>query len=311
MMSSVPISQPLANQYLVADSTVAVIHLKHPAQRVVCLSASGLDVLLELGLEPAGGLSNGVARQPEFYGERSQQWIDVGSWLVPNFAAIRRAKPDLILGWQFPHRFYRWTLADIAPVYLMGGSGYEEAILRLLDMACLTGRMAAAEAAIATLDQQIETYRQRLQHQPHKTVLVMGGSMFNCWLNRYPVETHTGTLGSVLQQFTRFPWSKPAPERGEAGLTYLSLQNIAIVDPDVIFVQSYGPTATPLSKRLASHPTWQQLKAVKTQQVYEIEQFWHWGNGTRLIRLMLEQLLPVIYPSAFQNRQGCLKADSP
>ena len=292
-------SQFKVSQYLVADSTVAVIHLKRPAQRLICLSASGLDILLELGLEPVGGRRKGVAEQPEFYGERSQHWADVGSWLLPNFRAIRQARPDLILGWQFPHRVYRWWLTDIAPVYLMGGSGYEEAILRLLDVACLTKRMAAAEAAIATLDRQLEMYRQRLQHQPRKTVLMMGGSAFNRWSNRYPVETQTGTLGSVLQQFTDFPWSKPDPKRGEPGLAYLSLQSIAIADPDVIFVQSYGPTAMPLSQQLANHRVWQKLKAVKTQQVYEIDQCWHWGNGTRMIRLMLEQLLPLIYPECF------------
>ena len=298
-MTQTSASQQPAHQYLVADSTVAVIRLKHPAQRIVCLSASGLDALLELGLEPVGGFHKGVAERPEFYGEQPPQWIDVGSWLLPNVAAIRRATPDLILGWQFPHRFYRWRLADIAPVYLMGGSGYEEAVLRLLDMACLTRRMAVAEAAIATLNQHLKTYHQRLQGQRYKTVLIMGGSTFSRYFNCYPVETQTGTLGSVLQQFTHFPWAKSDPQRGEPGLTYLSLEKMAIADPDVIFVQSYKPTALPLSQQLANHPIWQQLKAVKTQQVYEIEQFWHWGNGTRMIRLMLERLLPLIYPECF------------
>lgn len=303
-MLSVSDSPQQPNQYLVADSTVAVIRLKHPAQRFVCLSASGLDTLLELGLEPVGGLRKGVARRPEFYGERSQQWINVGSWLRPNFSAIRQAQPDLILGWQFPHRFYRWRLASIAPVYMMGGSGYEEAILRLLDMGCLTQRMAAAEAAIAALNQQLATARLRLQNQPRQTVLIMGGSTLSRWVNRYPVETSTGTLGSVLQQLTYFPWSKPEPHRGEPGLTYLSLQRIAAADPDIIFVQSYAPTAQPLSQQLTNSPIWRQLKAVQTKQVYEIDPFWHWGNGTRLIRMMLKELLPLIYPQCFDRVGG-------
>lgn len=283
-------------QYLVADSTVAMIRLKRPAQRIACLSASGLDVLAELGLEPIAGLRQGVAAQPEFYGQRSRQWANVGSWLLPNFWEIRRLHPDLILGWRFPHRAYRWWLADIAPTYLMGGSGYEEAVLRLLDVACLTEKMKTAEAAIAKLESQLADYQRRLQRVPRKTVLVMGGSMLSRWCDRYPVETQTGTLGSVLQRFTWFPWAKPDPQRGESGLVYLSLQQIARANPDVIFVQSYG---APLSDQLSQNRQWQSLKAVQTQQVYEIDQFWHWGNGTRLIRLMLQQLLPLIYPQAF------------
>lgn len=271
----------------------------YPARRIISLSASGLDALLELGLEPIGGIRKGVAAQSEFYGEQTQQWVDVGSWVLPNYRAIQKACPDLILGWRFPHRFYEGWLAKIAPVYLMGGSGYTEAILRLLDIACLTGRVSLAEGAIASLGQQLTTYRQRLHHQPRKTVLMMGGSTINRVVNRYPVETDTGTLGSILQQFTDFPWSKPDPQKGEPGLTYLSLQAILAVDPDIIFVQSYVPKAQPLSQQLANHAIWQQLKAVQTQQVYEVEQFWHWGNGTWLIRLMLKRLLPLIYPPVF------------
>ena len=103
------------------------------------------------------------------------QWEDVGPWLRPNFKKIRRLQPDLILGRQFPHRYYRRWLKAIAPVYLIGGCGYEEALLRLLDIACLTQRLAQAEAAITRLEHQLKIYRRFLQHEPRKTVLVMGG----------------------------------------------------------------------------------------------------------------------------------------
>ncbi|MGD1942190.1 MAG: ABC transporter substrate-binding protein [Leptolyngbyaceae cyanobacterium] len=302
-----PTTQPAGRPYLVADSTTAVIRLKRPAQRIVCLSASGLDVLVELGLAPVGGIHSEVAAQPEFYGDRSQPWATVGAWLLPNFRRIRQLQPDLILGWQFPHRFYRHWLADIAPTYLMGGSGYEEAVLRLLDIAGLTQRTAAAEVAITQLEQQLARDHQRLQHEPRKTVLMMGGSRLSHWSDLYPVETQTGTLGSVLQQFTDFPWVKPVAHQGEPGLTYLSLQQIAQVDPDIIFVQSYGAALSPGFNRSRG---WRSLKAVQTQQVFEVPQFWHWGNGTRLLRLMLQQLLPLIYPQAFMTSQVLPPAQS-
>ena len=98
-MILIPGYQQCNGQCAVIDSTVTVVRLNHSAQRIVCLSSSGLDVLLELGLEPVAGLQEGVAAQPEFYGERSQQWLDIGSWLLPNISVIRQARPDLILGW--------------------------------------------------------------------------------------------------------------------------------------------------------------------------------------------------------------------
>lgn len=291
----------MAGSYLVADSTVAVIHLKRPAQRIVCLSASGLDALAELGLEPIGVVASAIATHPDLYGTRAESWPALGSWMLPNFRKIRQLQPDLILGWQFPHRFYRGWLADIAPTYLMGGSGYEEAILRLLDIACLTQRITEAEAAIARLEQELTDYRCRLRQEPMQTVLMMGGTSLSIYSDRYAVEAITGTLGSVIQQFTHFPWVKPHPHRGESGLVYLSLAQIAAVNPDVIFVQSYGDA---LSRRLHHHRYWRSLKAIKTQRVFEVDQFWHWGNGTRLMRLMLRQLLPLVYPHALQDSPG-------
>ncbi|MEM1281499.1 MAG: iron-siderophore ABC transporter substrate-binding protein, partial [Cyanobacteria bacterium P01_H01_bin.152] len=68
------------------------------AKRVVCLSASGLDVLSELRLEPVGALRSAVASQSEFYGDRSHQWPRVGSCFLPNFQMICQLQPDLILG---------------------------------------------------------------------------------------------------------------------------------------------------------------------------------------------------------------------
>ncbi|MDM9379437.1 hypothetical protein QUB80_01795 [Chlorogloeopsis sp. ULAP01] len=73
------------------------------------------------------------------------------------------------------------------------------------------------------------------------------------------------------------------------------------VNPDVIFVQTYSPGKIPLSQQLRHHQIWQQLQAVQNQRVYEIDQLWHSGNGTRMIGLTLDQLMPIIYPE-FVNK---------
>ncbi|MEM6352408.1 MAG: hypothetical protein AAF766_16755 [Cyanobacteria bacterium P01_D01_bin.14] len=97
-----------------------------------------------------------------------------------------------------------------------------------------------------------------------------------------------------MTQLTEFPWQKSHWQKGEAGLTYLSLQEIAKADPAILFIQSYSQDA--LLPKLKIDPNWQRLRAVRTGSVYEVEPYWHWGNGTHLIRLMLDRLLPLIYP---------------
>lgn len=67
----------------VVDSVGAKIVLKQPAKRIVCLTATGVDILAELELTPVGYLSKGIANRPEFYGEPAQHIAPVGSWMFP------------------------------------------------------------------------------------------------------------------------------------------------------------------------------------------------------------------------------------
>lgn len=280
----------------VIDDTGTSLTLLKPTKRIVSLTATGLDILLELGLQPVGYLAKGIANRPEFYGDRAQQIAPVGSWMFPRIHRIKALQPDLILGWAFPHRFYKPWLNNIAPVYLMNKSGYETMLQRLRDVGYLCDRTDAAEIAITQFEQYLDIHRNSIT-TPRKTVLMMGGSILNFWMGKFLVETDRGTLGSILQQLAHYPWHQPETHRGEPGLITLSLKHILAVNPDVIFVQTYAPSNVPLSQQLTNHSLWQQLQAVQNHQVYEVDQFWHSGTGTRMLRLILEQLLPKIYPN--------------
>ncbi|ESA37658.1 iron abc transporter substrate-binding protein [Leptolyngbya sp. Heron Island J] len=296
-------------QLCVVDFTGAEIKLAQTAKRIVCLTAAGLDILLELDMEPVGYLTKGVADKPEFYGERAKQFKPVGSWIFPNWKAVRKLNPDLILGWSFPHRFYRKLFGNTAPLYLMGGTGYKAALQRLRDVAQLTGRVSQAEAAIARFENRLENYRTAVPTQEYKTVLFMGGSSLNHLSRKFIIETNIGTFGSIVGQFAHYPWVEPEKHNNEPGLTNISLQQILEVDPDIIFVQTYAPSKTSLSKQLSSNRTWQQIKAVQTQKVYEIDQLWHSGNGTRVMGLTLDKIMPFIYPGFITPYNNPVGAD--
>ncbi|MCJ8279207.1 MAG: ABC transporter substrate-binding protein, partial [Rivularia sp. ALOHA_DT_140] len=70
--------------------------------------------------------------------------------------------------------------------------------------------------------------------------------------------------------------------------------------PDIIFVQTYSSGKTTLSEQLKNNKIWQQLKAVQNNNVHEIEQLWHYANGTRMIGLTLDKLMPIVYPEFLQ-----------
>ncbi|MBE9212895.1 hypothetical protein IQ247_09350 [Plectonema cf. radiosum LEGE 06105] len=57
----------------------------------------------------------------------------------------------------------------------MGGNGYQAALRRLRDIACLTDRLAQAEMAIATINHRLQMYSNTIPTTAYKTVLFMGG----------------------------------------------------------------------------------------------------------------------------------------
>ena len=278
------------------DFTGTQIQLAQPAKRIACLTSASLDVCCELGLEPVGYLTKGIAKQPEFYGELAKNFVPLGSWIFPNIKAIRSLQPDLVIGWSFPHRFYRRLLGSQIPFYLMGGNGFDAALRRLRDISYLTNRVSQAEIVIDNFQKRLERYRNAIPASAYKTVLFMGGSRINSLSREFIVETNIGTFGSIIQKFSNYPWLEPKGYNLEPGFINVSLQKILLVNPDIIFVQTYPPGKITLSQQLANNRIWQQLKAVQNNHVYEIEQLWHYANGTRMIGLTIEKLIPIIYP---------------
>jgi iron complex transport system substrate-binding protein len=292
------------SQLHAVDFTGTQIKLTRPAKRIACLTSAGLDILRELDLEPVGYLTKGIADRPEFYGELAENFLPLGSWIIPNVKAVRSLKPDLVIGWTFPHQFYRKLFGREIPLYLMGGHGYDAALQRLRDIANLTGRVAQAEIAIARFCDCLEIYRNTIPKEAYKTVLFLGGSAINCLSGRFIIETNIGTFGSIIQQFSHYPWFEPLGYNIEPGLTNVSLKKILAVNPDIIFVQTYTPGKIPLSQRLGNNQIWQQLKAVQNNNVYEIEQLWHYANGTRMISLTLDKLMAIIYPEILLTQEN-------
>ena len=284
------------------DFTGTQITLAQPAKRIACLTSAALDVLRELDLEPVGYLTKGIADKPEFYGELANNFVPLGSWIFPNIKTLRDIKPDLVIGWKFPHRFYRKLLGgNQIPFYLMGGNGYGAALRRLYDIACLTNRVSQAESVTANFQKRLDIYANTIPTSAYKTVLFMGGSKINSLSREFIVETNIGTFGSIIQQFCHYPWLEPKGYNMEPGFINVSLRKILLVNPDIIFVQTYPPGKISLSQQLANNKIWKQLKAVQNNNVYEIEQLWHYANGTRMIGLTLDKLMPIIYPANLGN----------
>ncbi|MDE0132165.1 MAG: ABC transporter substrate-binding protein, partial [bacterium] len=100
---------------------------------------------------------------------------------------------------------------------------------------------------------------------------------------------------AVYPAFTECDVHQPFPS--------FSVEQLLGIDPDVIFVQTYGfgPTPPePVSEQLVDHVIWRELVAVQNGEVHEVD-FFIWGtsrgiNGTNFV---LDEAMPKIYPEAF------------
>ncbi|QYR24118.1 ABC transporter substrate-binding protein [Paenibacillus sp. sptzw28] len=279
----------------------AELTFNKPVVNVACIVSLCVDVLAELGMEPVAIAESGVreiAVSAEYYGSKGENFTSIGgSFFEPSLEDLVTVKPDLVIGLKGVHDPLRGGLSGVTQLYLASPKSYKQSIEFLETMGKLTGRTTEAEAAKQNFLGKLEQAKEK--SPKNKTALIMFGSDVN-----FSIVTDTNLAGTVLKEVTNYPWrvSNPADDPyGEGSIPY-SLEKLLIVNPDVIFVESYSfsPGAKPLSEQLAASPIWSKLKAVQNKQVHEVRSpIWGDGRGTRSLGILLDEAMKLIYPEQF------------
>ncbi len=273
---------------------------KHP-ERVVCLVALCEDILFELGMEPAA-INDTFAQNPEFWGDKGKTFAQIGGgFAAPNLEDIAKIKPDLVIGF-IPHIGLREALKPIAPLFIMNPASYQDSLAYLHTIGRLTNRTAKAEDSTRGFLQKMAAYKAKAPN--NKVPLILFGTNTN-----FSIFTSGSLFGSVLSEVTNYPWAPPgagdvgAPDQEPGSLQY-SLEKILQKDPDVLLVESFNfaPGSPSLSQQLKANPLWSELKAVKTNQVYEVRTaIYIFGRGTHSMSIALDDAMKKIYPETFPN----------
>lgn len=125
LLALVLISAAVAQETRKIETKQGTIELKGQPQRVVTLDEIALDVLLTVGMEPAGTLATrgGTDMAPYLQAHLGKQVQLVGTVREPSLEAILRLRPDLILApADLPDTLYQ-KLSRIAPVIQPAASG--------------------------------------------------------------------------------------------------------------------------------------------------------------------------------------------
>lgn len=275
----------------VTDGSGAEVVLDSPAVRIVCLDGSCIDALYELGVTPAAVLNPAMATHPSYFGPDTGIETIAGSFFEPDVEEVIGVDADLVIGTAGVHSSIVAPLGGLTPVYLQSIEDLDDARAFLSDIGVLTGRPNDAEGAVERFDALLSDYAAAI----HGDAVPL--SMYGSDLD-FGIDASNSIIGRTLAEVTAYPW----PEAPDAnGFLDFNVEGVLQVDPDAIFVQTFafdGATA-PLSDQLADNPLWGELTAVQDGRVIEVDTAW-WASGrsTRTMTLVLDAVMPVLYPDA-------------
>ena len=278
----------------VDDATGETVTLDRPAVRVVCLTGLCVDTMFVLGVKPVAA-NDLLHRDAHYWGPGESEIGAVGgSFFEPSLEDIARADPDIVIGLFAVHDGLRPALDPIAPLFIVNPIGVDGMLAHVAEIGTLLGLEEEAAAASAAFESRLEQYVAGVTAR--RSVIVVFGSDVNIGADTVctpPVDA----IGRAADYGLEFPGCV----HGE--FPSFSVEQLLSIDPDVIFVQTFGfgPTPPePVSEQLADNAIWSELAAVRNGEVYEVDFFvWGTSRGIRGSTVALDEAMPKIYPEAF------------
>ena len=248
---------------------------ERPPERIVALWQNSIETLLALGggdrIIAAGGVFSTSFLHPETVA--SYDAIPLRMPRAMDVETLLMMEPDLIVGWLWDFsgrgngigRSEFWESRGIN-VYMTSMNGAEFKAKHTLDDELHyirdLGRIIDRTDAARMLEQQIE--RELYVPRGKKTaprVLVIASVARN--LSIYTPRTLSG---DILGRLGAKVLGKEEERVGEE--EFISYEQLRMMDPDVIFVQSSAPGDTSPRERLCRYPALRDLSAVRSGRIY-------------------------------------------
>lgn len=282
----------------ITDTTGAKITLAKRPERIFCISATCMDWLAELKMQPVGITS---LLQPNvgvnwLFGAKGQSIPVVGgNTLEPNLEDIAKLKPDLVIGYAGYNENLTEALKPIAPLANFSAHNLNEALAQFKAFSKLVGKSSQADTTSQKVLGRLAAYQAKspktksvalLAYTDEKNIFVKTNQTLQC---------------AILAQLSRCDWTLPqnAGPYGSFGIAQFSIEEMLKADPDYIF--GYGYVGSPtLADIFKNNSIWQSLKAAKNSRVLNVDGFlWGDGNGPRAINLFMDDAMTKLYPEVF------------
>ena len=256
--------------------------------RIIVWGYATIEAVVAHGMQPIG-VPNGVVGNLPHLALDEEVVTAIGNPGQLNLEKIAVLQPDLILTSKNRVRDAYSLLAQIAPtvVFDIDNNAEWKELTRLCGEAL--GKPAETEKLSAAYEAKLRKVRAQFSQtgeQPQISIV----SVFPGLIGALGTETFAGNVLADAG-LSRSPSQSQAQ-----GPQNISLESLELLDGDVMFLMKLqGDTdiATQVQTeidRMRAHPLWSRLKAVQTNQVYEVGP--HWAIGSYIsANLILDDLL--------------------
>ncbi|WP_386079555.1 ABC transporter substrate-binding protein [Vreelandella sp. F11] len=290
--------------------TANPLHSPPEPLRIVTLYQGATDSAVALGLTPIGVVDSWLEKPTYRYLRAPLDGIEhVGLETQPNLEKVAWLKPDLVIASDFRHARIAPLLSAIAPTVSAPTVFNFKTTLTMVANA--THQEAEASELLQRWEERVADFRQQVavklgDEWPQKVAVVRFKS------DHVRIYT-SGFAGSILDELG---FAQPDTLQSQSwGMKLSSTENIPVLDADALFIllEPDDPAIADNYRHWASHPLWQQLSAVQSGRVFEVEPVsWMMGGGILAANAMLDDLYShygLLQPEA-AHYQACLPRSS-
>ena len=253
--------------------------------RIVVVGYFTVEAMMVLGLQPIAApavITDNLLHLPIVEGAIA----DIGLPNNPNLEKIAALNPDLILTSKlFTQEETYPLLSQIAPTVVLDANGHSE----WQELTCLCAETLGKETEAEQLKVDYAAKLQTFKSQLDASQLQVSVASFHPeQITTYGPESFIGTVLNAVGL------SRP-PNQREGRNAQVSIELLNEIDSDVLFVMKpqsqtalAGDVRAALEK-IKTNPLWNTLKAVQTNQVYEVDTYW-FGVGYIAANRVLDDL---------------------
>ncbi|MBG9811905.1 iron citrate ABC transporter substrate-binding protein [Bacillus endophyticus] len=230
-------------------------------KRVVTLELSFVDSLNALGVEPVGIADDNKKDMIEKLVDKKMDYTSVGTREQPNLEVISSLQPDLIIADAQRHKAIYKELQQIAPTVVLKSreSTYEENLDAFTTIAKAMNKEEQGKKRLEEHKQTMKDLKEKLADNEKATILpaVVRDTSF---------QAHTSSSydGQLLEQIG---FKNPIDTKD--AYAQMNLEQLSKIDPDILILANNEGKL--LTDEWKDNPLWKDLKAVKNNQVYNVD----------------------------------------